>query len=63
MGQSFEGQQSQAARDYDLEPNVVKKPRMSNNTQQAEEPEFEPDNGSEEEEEPEPADADGAPTG
>ena len=52
MGQSFEGQQSQAARDYHSEPNVVKKPRMSNNTQQAEEPEFEPDNGSEGEEEP-----------
>ena len=44
MGQSFEGQQSQAARDHHSEPNVVKKPRT--------EPEFEPDNGSEGEEEP-----------
>ena len=59
MGQSFEGQQSQLSRDHDSEPDVVqsKKPRR------AEEPEFEPDNGSEEEEEPEPADADAAPTG
>ena len=43
MGQSFEEQQSQAARDYDSEPNVVKKPRTAE--------EFEPDN-SEGEEEP-----------
>lgn len=58
MGQSFEEEQSQIARDHDSDAHCVKnkKARMSD-TQQAEEPEFEPDNGSEEEEEPADADA------